>query len=91
MWIKGVIPISELRKRQAEVLAKLEEGPIILTQHGHGAAVLVSLAQWERLMERLEDMDDALTALEVRLTDTEPPVPLEEVLAELEQDEEAIV
>jgi PHD/YefM family antitoxin component YafN of YafNO toxin-antitoxin module len=57
--------------------------PIILTQHGYGAAGLISLAQWERILERLEDLDDAVTVLEARLTDQEPPVPLEDVLAEL--------
>jgi prevent-host-death family protein len=87
MWmITDVIPISELRKRQDEVLAMIERRPVILTQHGRGAAVLISLAQWESILERLEDMDDALTMIEARLADTEPAAPLDEIVAELTQD-----
>ncbi len=64
--IPELIPISELRARQNEILAKLEQRPAILTQHGRAAAVLVSPQQWNRLFARLrlleeliEEADDA--------------------------------
>lgn len=66
MRINEVIPISELRKRQAEVLAALDKGPAILTQHGKGAAVLLSFDAYNRLLEELEDLQDAMDALEAR-------------------------
>lgn len=66
MGIREVIPISELRKRQAEVLAALEEGPAILTQYGKGAAVLLSLDAYNRLLEELEDLQDTMDAFEAR-------------------------
>jgi prevent-host-death family protein len=66
MKVREVIPISELRKRQAEVLAALEKGPAILTQHGKGAAVLLSLDAYNRLLEELEDLQDAMDAVEAR-------------------------
>lgn len=66
MRINEVIPISELRKRQSEVLAALEKGPAILTQHGKGAAVLLSFDAYNRLLEELEDLQDAMDALEAR-------------------------
>ncbi len=66
MRINEVIPISELRKRQAEVLTALEKGPTILTQHGKGAAVLLSFDAYNRLLEELEDLQDAMDALEAR-------------------------
>jgi prevent-host-death family protein len=68
MRINEVIPISELRKRQAEVLAALEKGPAILTQHGKGAAVLLSLDAYNHLLEELEDLQDAMDAFEARQT-----------------------
>jgi hypothetical protein len=41
------------------------------------------MEHWESLLERLEEIDDAITALEARLSDTdEPSTPLDEVLAE---------
>lgn len=66
MRVREVIPISELRKRQAEVLAALEKGPAILTQHGKGAAVLLSLDAYNHLLEELEDLQDAMDAFEAR-------------------------
>ena len=66
MRVREVIPISELRKRQASVLAALEKGPAILTQHGKGAAVLLSLDAYTRLLEELEDLYDAMDAFEAR-------------------------
>lgn len=84
MMMPQILPVSDIRKRWPAVLAEAAKRPVILTQHGKGVAVLLSLAQWESLLERFEDLDDAITALEARLTDTEPPVPLENVLADLE-------
>ena len=58
--IPELVPISQLRLKQSEVLNRLSEGPVILTQHGQGAAVLVDLEQWNRMIEALEDLQDAL-------------------------------
>jgi len=80
MLMPGIVPISEMRKRQAEVLAEIGRRPVVLTQHGRGVAVLVSLEEWERLLERLEDLDDAVTTLEAREQDMEPPAGLEQAL-----------
>jgi len=92
MVAPGIIPISEMRKRQAWVLDEIHRRPVVLTQRGRGVAVLLSLEQWEQLMERLEDLEDAMTALEARLSDTEEPsVPLDEVLAELQLEDEVAV
>ena len=66
MRINEVVPISELRKRQAEVLAALGKGPAILTQRGKGAAVLLGFDAYNRLLEELEDLQDAMDALEAR-------------------------
>lgn len=66
MRVREVIPISESRKRQAEVLAALKKGPAILTQHGKGAAVLLSFDANNRLLKEPEDLQDAMDALEAR-------------------------
>ena len=87
MLMPGIIPLSDLRKHQARVLKEVRKRPVVLTQRGHGVAVLVSLEQWEQLLELLEDYDDALTALEARQSESdEPAVPLEHVLAQFKQD-----
>jgi PHD/YefM family antitoxin component YafN of YafNO toxin-antitoxin module len=56
-----VRPISDVRTRQAEILEKIEEGPVILANRGHAAAVLLSLDAYNALIARLEDAEDAQT------------------------------
>lgn len=80
MMTPGIVPISEMRKRQAQVLEEIGRRPVIFTQRGRGVAVLVSLEQWEQLIEQMEDLEDTVTALEARLSDTDAPsIPLDEV------------
>ncbi len=67
MQMPQVIPISDLRKRQAKVVEQLQERPVMLTQHGYGAAVLVTPEHWERLLDRLEELEDTVAALQAEL------------------------
>lgn len=64
--IPRLVPISELRLKQAEVLASLDEGPVVLTQHSKGAAVLMGIDYYNRLLATIEDLEDALDAVESR-------------------------
>ncbi len=64
--IPELVPISGLRTRQNEILDQLASRPVVLTQHGRAAAVLVSPEQWNLLVEMVEDLTDALDALEMR-------------------------
>jgi len=64
--IPEVVPISEMRIRQAEILNKLSVGPVVLAQRGHAVAVLVSLEKWNQLIEELEDLVDAVELMEAR-------------------------
>jgi prevent-host-death family protein len=66
MIIPELIPISSLRQRQEDVLKKIDDGPVVLTQHGRAAVVLVSPIQWNQLMSELEDLQDAIDAVEAR-------------------------
>jgi len=58
------IPISDLRARQSDILRDLSQGPVVLTQHGRAAAVMVSPERWNRLLEELEDLRDTIAAVE---------------------------
>ena len=64
--VPELVPISGLRTRQNEILDQLADRPVVLTQHGRAAAVLVSPEQWNLLVEMVEDLTDALDALEMR-------------------------
>jgi len=64
--VADVRPISDLRLRQQEVLDKLSEGPVVLSQRGRATAVLVSWEKWNRLSEQLELLQDTAEAAAVR-------------------------
>lgn len=65
--IPEIIPISDLRHRQNEILATLPKSPVVLTQHGRGLAVLVTIQQWNQLIELLDDQEDVIAALKAEL------------------------
>ena len=58
--VMETLPVSELRSHQAEVMSRLQKAPILLTQRGRGAGVLVDPALWNELVERAERYDALL-------------------------------
>jgi prevent-host-death family protein len=59
--IPELLPISELRLHQNEVLSKLKDKPVVLTQHSRAAAVLVSVEQWNAREEKLRNAELLVT------------------------------
>lgn len=66
-----ILPISDMRNHHPEVMKKLENGPVFLTLRGEGAAVLLSTAQWERLMGYIETQADTIDVLEAQLAEAQ--------------------
>ena len=64
--IPELVPISDIRQRQTEILASLSTGPVILTLFGKAAAVMVSPAEYDRMVTALEDLQDAADAAAAR-------------------------
>ena len=62
--IAEVAPISDLRHRQNEIIEALVEGPVILTQRGHGTAVLLSIEQWKQMVRQLRELWEVLEEAE---------------------------
>ncbi|MCB2198536.1 type II toxin-antitoxin system Phd/YefM family antitoxin [bacterium] len=54
-----IIPISEFKQRSADLVKRLhsERDPLILTQNGRAAAVLVSPEEYDRLTRREEYLE----------------------------------
>ena len=57
-----IIPVSELKTNLARIVAQLEaEGtPVYVTLHGKPKAVLVQFQEYESLLGKLDDLEDAL-------------------------------
>lgn len=61
---RDIQPLSEFRAHTAKFVRQVQETgrPLVLTQHGRGAAVLLDIAEYERLVERSELAEDVRTA-----------------------------
>lgn len=53
-----IAPITDMRDRPNEILARLMQGPVILTEHGRSAAVLLSMEEWEAIKAQLSSLQD---------------------------------
>jgi prevent-host-death family protein len=53
---QDIRPISELREKATAFVQQVRETqrPMVITQHGRSAAVLMDVTQYEQLLERLE-------------------------------------
>lgn len=63
---EDIRPLSEFRANTAAFIEQVQttRRPIVLTQHGRGAAVLLNVAEYERLVERAEVLEDIRVAEE---------------------------
>jgi len=54
--VPAIIPVSDLRQDAANVLGRLKKSgqPVVITQRGRAAAVMVSVQQYERGEEERE-------------------------------------
>ena len=57
--VPEVIPITDLRQDAAEVLKRLREGkePVVITQRGRAAAVLLSIEEYERARQERQILE----------------------------------
>ena len=57
-------PLSEFRKKSADFVKHLkkEKNPIVLTQHGKSAAVLLDVTEYERISKKMQMLEDLLEA-----------------------------
>lgn len=52
--VPPVRPISSLRQDQDSILTAMDKEPVILSQRGSARAVLVSVEQWNHMVELLD-------------------------------------
>jgi antitoxin YefM len=65
-YSRDIRPVSEFRANAAAFVQQVRETrrPLILTQHGKSAAVLLDVEEYERLVERVELLEDIALAEE---------------------------
>lgn len=65
--VSPTIPVSELSKHPDPVFAQLTHSQVLITRQGKAAGVLVHPTVWNRILERLDDDEAIIMALETEL------------------------
>ncbi len=52
--VPQITPFSDMHHRQQEVLAMMDKAPVILAEESKPRAVLVSVEQWNRIVEEVK-------------------------------------
>ncbi len=75
-----IVTVSELKANLAGLIAQLdaESVPIFMTQRGKPKAVLVQYEEYEALLARLDDLEDALAMRETLSSPSKESASLEE-------------
>jgi prevent-host-death family protein len=81
MTVSEQMPLAEVKNRLSEVVEQLERehGRVVITKHGHPAAVVISVEDLESLEETLDVMGSEALLADIRealaeLATTEAPV-----------------
>ncbi|MEY4645076.1 MAG: hypothetical protein RLZZ596_1907 [Pseudomonadota bacterium] len=53
------VSVTELKRNYAGILKQADDGPIAVLNHNRPEAYLLPASHYERLMEHLEDLEDA--------------------------------
>ena len=59
--------MNEIKNRTASVTEKFSKGPVVLMNRATPQAVLVSPQQWNAILDKLEELQDAVVTLQAEL------------------------
>lgn len=76
------IGVAEARKRFADVIEQAQAEPVIVERRGQAQAVVVSPAQFERMREALEELED-IAAFDAAMSEEGTNLPWDQVKADL--------
>jgi antitoxin YefM len=68
MSVSEQMPLADIKNRLSEVVDRLERehGRVVITKHGHPAAVVISVEDLESLEETLDIMNSAALLADIR-------------------------
>ncbi len=68
MSLSEQMPLADVKNRLSEVVDRLERehGRVVITKHGHPAAVVISVDDLDSLEETLDIMDSAALLADIR-------------------------
>lgn len=80
---RDILPLSAFRKQASALIDRLQKSrrPLVLTRNGRSAVVVLDAAEFDRMVERIELLEDVQTArVQARRGET---VPQDQALAYL--------
>lgn len=62
---RDIRPVSEFRANAAELIEQVKSSgrPLVLTQRGHSAAIVLDVVEYERMVDEIELLTDVRTAV----------------------------
>lgn len=57
--LPDIVPVTEVKRNAAQVLDQLRQGkrPVLITEHGRAAAILLDVGSYEELTKRADILD----------------------------------
>jgi antitoxin Phd len=77
-----VMSVSAAREQLAEAVEQAGREAVVIERYGRAAAVMISPARYEQLMDALEEVED-IAAFDEAMAEEGPNVPWEQVKADL--------
>lgn len=81
-WFMATISVADARNNLSTVIARSQEEAVFIERRGQRAAVVVSPEQYERMLDALEDAEDA-AAFDMAMAEEGPNIPWDQVKADL--------
>jgi antitoxin Phd len=82
IWLMSTISVADARNNLSTVIARSQEEAVFIERRGQRAAVVVSPEQYERMLDALEDAEDA-AAFDMAMAEEGPNIPWDQVKADL--------
>jgi antitoxin Phd len=76
------VSVVDARNNFSDVIARAKDDAMFIERRGRRAAVVISPEQYERMMQALEDAEDA-AAFDEAMAEEEPNIPCAQVKADL--------
>ncbi len=78
----SIVSVADARNHLSDVITRSQSEAVFIERRGQRAAVVVSPAQYERMMEALEDAED-VTAFDEAMAEEGANIPWAQVKADL--------
>jgi antitoxin Phd len=82
-WGMSKVSVADARNHLSDAIARFKEEAVFIERRGRRAAVVISPEQYDRMLEALEDAEDAV-AFDEAMAEEGPNIPWAQVKAELD-------